>query len=166
MLGRKPNNGHSGRGFTLAELIVVMLILGIVSAMVLPKVVGSNDIQARSAARIVMADLEYAQSQAIVTQAPVTVTFDTASNSYTVSNASGPLIHPITKNTYTVKLHQTRGMTNVSLASANFGGGASVTLDALGAPDNGGTVTVAAGPHSFSVTVAVITGRVTVARLP
>ena len=153
---------HFVAAFTLTEMLVVIAILVIVAALVLPKMVGSSDIQARSAARVMMADLEYAQSVAITGQAPITVTFNIAGNSYTVSNASGPLIHPITKKTYVVDLGQVKGMESVAIASVSFGGAPSVTFDALGAPDNSGTVTVAAGAHTYYVNVAPVVGRVTV----
>lgn len=157
--------GRSG-GFTMVELIVVMVILAILAVVVIPYAVGYSGLRARSAARMVMADLEYAQSEAIVTQVPVTVTFDVASDSYTVSNASGPLIHPITKSAYEVRLDQSRGMSDVTIASASFGVGSAVTFDVLGAPDSSGTVAVAAGADTYYVTVKPVTGRVTVAQAP
>lgn len=153
---------RSVTAFTLAEMLVVIAILAIVAAVVLPRMVGSSDMQARSAARVMMADLEYAQSVAITGQAPITVTFSIAGNSYTVSNASGPLIHPITKKTYVIELGEVKGMESVSIASASFGGASSMTFDALGAPDNSGTVTITAGAHTYSVNVAPVVGRITV----
>ena len=106
-----------------------------------------------------MSDLEYAQNQAITTQTPVSVTFSVSGNSYTVSNASGTLIHPISKQAYIVDFDTTGGFGNVSVSSASFGGASVVTFDALGAPDNGGTVTVVAGPQTYTVTVAPVSGR-------
>ena len=154
-----PGNSH---GFTLVELIVVLIIIAIAAVMVVPYAVGTSSLQAQSAARVVMTDLEYAQNHAIVTQSPVTVTFSVAGNSYTVSNESGTLIHPITKQAYVVDFDTSRGFDSVSLESVDFGGTAVVTFDALGAPDNNGTVTVVAGPHAYSVAVAPVSGRVTV----
>ena len=145
-------------------MLVVIVILAIVAAILLPKMVGSSDMQARSAARVMMADLEYAQSVAITSQAPITVTFSIAGNSYTVSNASGPLIHPITKKTYVIELGEVKGMESVSIASASFSGSPSMTFDALGAPDNSGTVTITAGAHTYSVNVAPVIGRITVTK--
>jgi prepilin-type N-terminal cleavage/methylation domain-containing protein len=156
--------GRSIAAFTLTEMLVVIAILAIVAAVVLPKMVGSSDIQARSAARVLMADLEYAQSVAITSQTPITVTFSTFSNSYAVSNASGPLIHPITKKSYVVDLGEVKGMESVAIASASFGGSSYMTFDALGAPDNSGTVTIAAGAHTYQVNVAPVVGRITVTK--
>ncbi len=165
----RPNRTPSGRltgGFTLVELIVVIVILGILALMVIPSMSNSDNLKARAAARMVMADLEYAQSQAIVSQRQTTVTFNVAADSYTVSNASGPLIHPITKNTYAISLNQVRGMNSVAIASAGFGANSAVTFDALGSPDNSGTISIAAGATTYYVTVAPVTGRVTASEAP
>lgn len=153
-------------GFTLVELIVVMIILAIAAAMIIPQAVGTSDLRARSAARIVVADLEYAQNHAIVTQTNITVTFDTSANSYRVSNESATLTHPITKQEYEVDFDTKRGFGSVSIAAVSFNGGALVTFDSLGAPNSGGTVDIAAGEHTYRVTVAQVTGRVAVARVP
>ena len=53
-------------GFTLVELLVVVLILAILAAVVIPQAAGIGGTQAQSAARLVLADLEYAQNNAIV----------------------------------------------------------------------------------------------------
>ena len=158
------------RAFTLAELLVVVVILTIAAAMIVPQVTGMGELRSRSAARLILADLEYAQSRAILDQADTTVTFSTTGNDYTLtdSSTSTPLVHPITKKTYAVDFAQTKGLEDVSIDSANFGGGASVTFDALGGPDppQGGTVTVIAGTHGYQVTVEAVTGQVTVTKVP
>ncbi|MDY7009239.1 MAG: GspH/FimT family protein [Planctomycetota bacterium] len=153
---------YSRTGFTLIELIVALVVLAVAAAIIIPYATGTSGFQASAAARMIMSDLEYAQNQAITTQTPVSVTFAVSSNSYTVSNASGTLIHPISKQAYVVDFDTSRGFGNVSMSSANFGGASVVTFDALGAPDNNGTVTVVAGAHTYTVTVAPISGRVTV----
>ncbi len=167
MMEKHPKrSSRTGQGFTLIEVVVVVIILAIVAAMVLPSIGSTGDLRSRSAARMMMADLEFAQSQAIVTQVPITVTFDTSGNSYRVSNASGTLIHPITKNAYVINLGQTRGMNDVTIASADFGSTQAVTFDSLGAPDNSGAVSVACKAHTCTVTVSPVTGRVTVSQTP
>ncbi len=152
-------------GFTLVELLVVVLILAILAAVVIPQAVGVGGVQAQSAARLVLADLEYAQNHAIVTQTNTTVTFDTGGNSYTVSNESGTLVHPITKQAYTVDFDTQHGFGSVSLNAADFGGAPSVTFDALGAPNADGTVDIVGGSQRYRVSVAPVTGRVRVSEI-
>jgi len=153
-------------GFTLLELIVVMMILAIAAAVIVPQAVGTSGLKAQSAARVIMADLEYAQSQAIVTQQTVEVDFSVTGNSYAVTNTSGPLIHPITKKQYIVDFDSQQGFQGVRIDSADFGGGSKVGFDSLGAPDADGSVTVSAGAHAYRIKVAPVTGRVSVEELP
>ena len=158
--GRRKN--RQTPAFTLIEILVVLIILAIAAAVVVPAL-NSSGFQAVSAARMIATDLQYAQNVTITTQAPVTVTFDTTGNSYSLSNASGPLIHPMNKDAYSINFGSQSGFGQLDIVSANFGGGASVTFDELGAPDNAGTVTVQAGTSVYVISLAGITGRVTVA---
>ena len=148
--------------FTLVEILVVLVVLAIIAAVVGPYAVGTGDLAAISAARMLACDLQYAQDSAITTQLPVTVTFVASGESYELRNASGVLIHPMSKSAYTVNFSTQRGFGNLDLVSADFGGGPTVTFDELGSPDNGGSVTLQAGPHVYRVDVASATGKVTV----
>jgi len=159
---RIPDNGDHRGGFTLVELIVVLVILAIASLMVIPGVASLGDVSATSAARLLAGDLQYAQNAAITYQQPVTVAFNTATESYGLTNASGPLIHPMTKADYTVDLPSQRGFEGANVVSASFGGSPAVTFDELGAPDSAGSVTLQVGPHVYRVDVAAATGKVTV----
>ena len=167
---QNPTSGSGSNrlrgGFTLVELIVVVVILAIAAAVVVPYAVGTSEMSCQAAARRLMADLEYAQNQAIVTQTPIRVTFDSSSNSYTVANQSGPLIHPITKKDYTVDFDTEDTFEGITISSAAFGGNAEVSFSALGAPDQGGSVDLAAGSFTYQVAVAPVTGRVSVAQVP
>jgi len=160
---RIRTNPDRRRAFSLAELLMVILILGIAAAIVVPLAVDSSDLQALAAARMVAADLEYAQNAAITTQTPVSVTFSAAGNSYTLSNASGPLIHPMTKSAYVTNFATVDGFEQLRILSAAFGGSSTVTFDELGTPNNPGTVELQAGAGRYRVTVSAGTGRVTAA---
>jgi Tfp pilus assembly protein FimT len=142
---------------------VVLLVVAITAALVVPYA-ASGDSQVVSAARLAAADLQYAQSLAITTQIPVTVTFSAAQRKYTVSNTSGTLNHPMTGKPYVVDYPGTRGYEGVSIVSAVFGAGAAVTFDATGAPDNAGSVTLRVGASAYRLDVAAATGNVTVTR--
>lgn len=165
----RKNRNDPARGFSLAELMVVVIIMALIGAMVIPMAVDTGSEQARSAAQMVMADLEYAQNYAITTQMEVSVQFNVTQNSYVlsytdpISNASVVLKHPITQNEYRVNFSAAKGFERTALSAPSFGEASQVVFSALGAPNPDGSVTVSAGSHAYRVTVAPVTGRVTVA---
>ena len=160
---RRPKNRSRHRGgFTLAELMVVVVIIGITAGMVIPYASSAADSAAMAGARMIVCDLQYAQNMAITTQTPVTVTFNPGGESYTLSNASGSLIHPINKTAYVVDFASQRGFEGLDIVSASFNGAASVAFDELGSPDNAGAVTIQAGAQAYVISVAAATGKVTV----
>lgn len=156
-------SGSVSGGFTLIELLVVVVLLAITGAMVVPMFFGMGGVQAMSASRVIASDLQYAQNVAVTSQEPVTVTFNTTGETYQLSNASGPLKHPMTNADYLVDLRGQDGFDQLNIVSASFQGSASVTFDELGSPDNGGSVTLQGGSEVYQVAVAPVTGTVTVA---
>src|SRR5690349_20053776 len=98
-------SNRSRRGFTLVEILAVVVILGIASAIIVPNMGTRDDMRATAAARTLVADLIYAQNQAISSGKWVYVKFDTANNKYTLlSTASSggdvALTNPVTQTTY------------------------------------------------------------------
>jgi Tfp pilus assembly protein FimT len=154
---------HDGSksGFTLVELCVMITIVGIAAAMVVMNG-GVGSMSADAAAQAIAADLRYAQSLAITHQQTITFTCDTANRSYTLSDASGPLTHPITRRDYIVELSDEEGFSSVSLMTDFPGEQVSFTLSGAPTPSSGGYVMVY-GPSSFQhVQVHAVTGKVTV----
>ncbi len=148
-------------GFTLVELMVVIVIMAVIAAIVVPAAVDAASLDAMGLARRLAADLEYAQNLAITTQQRVTVTFDTSGETYVISNQSGTLTHPINKAPFVVD-PQAEGTPAFDVVSASFGGAAAVTFDEVGSPLASGAVTVRVAAHAYRVEVAPATGRVTV----
>lgn len=156
-----PARTNKRRGFTLIEVLVVVLILGIVAALVSPLASDGGQTALLSGARLLAADLQYAQNVAITTRKPVTVTFDAPANTYTLSDPGGALAHPVEPGDYRVNLGEAVGRDDVELVSADFGGTGSVSFDEFGSPDQGGTVTVHCRMFVYEVNVTGA-GRVTV----
>src|ERR1700684_3563629 len=93
-----PATRHSRRAFTLMELLAVVVILALASAVVLPQIGDHDDSKVASAARELTADLLYAQSCAIATGRTHYIVFDAAHGKYTVMDSIDPphaIGHPV-----------------------------------------------------------------------
>jgi type II secretion system protein H len=149
------------RGFTLIEVIVVIVIISIAAAMVVPMMSSADDIQLRSAANKLAADIEYAKSMAISRGDYYTVVFDETAENYEIQDSSGTTIdHPVRKDLYIEQFGGTSRLSKVRITDADFDGAASVTFDSIGSPDNGGTVTLTAGDDTIVVNVEAVTGYI------
>lgn len=157
--------------FTLIELIVVMVILSIAALLAIPMISSAADVQIRSAANMIAADLDYAKSMAISRQQYYSVVFNSANESYEVHDKDGNVIdHPIKAGSnFVVNLQADSRLSRVDIVSAVFDSQASVSFDYLGSPYNGsgtalnsGQITLQAGSFSMTVTVEPMTGYVTI----
>src|SRR6185437_5036094 len=132
-------NTHPRRnfaGFTLVELLTVVTILGIVTAIVLPQIGPHDDLKVASAARELTADLLYAQSQAIATGKTHYVVFNAAHQIYTLMDSVNPpheLVHPTMPSTYEIGFGS-GALQGVTLARVSFDGETTLAFDALGVP--------------------------------
>src|SRR5436190_11873811 len=98
-----PLIAHRPRAFTLVEILMVVMILGMASAIIVPQISQRDDLKVTTAAREMMADIIYAQNRAIVTQQRQFVKFDTTTKQYKLLNnypTEAVLTHPVTKNPY------------------------------------------------------------------
>jgi len=73
------------RGFTLIELIMVMVMLGVLAVFAAPRIFNSDDFYARGFHDETLALLRYAQKTAIAQRRTVCVSFNSTSAPYSVS---------------------------------------------------------------------------------
>jgi prepilin-type N-terminal cleavage/methylation domain-containing protein len=175
------------RGFTLVEILAVVVILGIASAIIIPNMGTRDDLRTAAGARQLVADLIYAQNQAITTGKMVYVKFDTTNNQYTLltnANSGGDtaMTNPITQTTYVRSFGpNVSGWETVSVQSAVLNGTDAtyasmftLAFDELGSPYvfrysdnttndlNSGSIVIQSGTFTSTVSVAPATGELTV----
>jgi prepilin-type N-terminal cleavage/methylation domain-containing protein len=153
-----------GHGFTIVELLIVVVILSIIALTAIPMMSSAASIQIRSAANMIAADIEYARSMAISRGQNYSVVFDKNTDSYKIVDLNNNVIqHPVKKGfTYEVDFRNERRLSQVDITNANFNGMQTVTFDCLGSPVNGGTVNLQAGGISATISVEPVTGFVSI----
>ncbi len=153
------------RGFTLIELIIVFVLLGMLAVMVVPMIASADDFGAAAAARMISSDIQHAQNHAIVEQERVTVHFLLSDDTYVLISESGPMIHPISNEAYVVDFDSKDEYAELDLLSTTFAGGDSVTFDELGSPVNSGSIVFCVGAVKYEIEVAHVTGQTLIHQL-
>jgi prepilin-type N-terminal cleavage/methylation domain-containing protein len=179
--GQRPHWGWSvRRGFTLIEILVVVLIIGIAAAIVVPQLGTRDDMKASSAARVIMADLIYAQNLSITQQNYHYLAMDVVNKRYAVQNSAlATVTHPVNKTPYLVRFAAggTNGFQDLTLIAANFTGQSgnvykTIGFDELGSPlvhtgtmtepMTAGAIIIQAGNYRLRIDVEPFTGQITV----
>lgn len=181
---RAPRNRG---GFTLVEILMVVVILGIASAIIIPQVGTRDDMRVAAAGRTLIADLIFAQNQAITTGRKVYVRFDVAANRYSLCSAVATagdtlLIHPLTQSSYIQQFGATsRGWEAMKIASADFDGvdalypnEFTVAFDEIGSPYvycydynatddlSAGSIVLQAGQFTNTIRISPATGEISI----
>jgi len=160
-VGNPPRGGFSSleSGFTLIELIVTIVIIGILAVVVIPKWSGTSGFDERGFRDRVVAGLRYAQKNAIASRRTVCASFSSppASVSFrlapfgAVNCAVGiPLIGP---ESMPLVVTASSGVTFATLP-------ADVIFDAAGRPSAAGSISVSGLPAALVITVEAETGYV------
>lgn len=81
---RELCRSHFSPGFTLIELILVLVIMGLLTALVTPAITSLTGLKLKAAARKVAAGLRYARSQAVATGSDYQVVFNLEKGEMTI----------------------------------------------------------------------------------
>ena len=150
------SKGTPGRGFTLIELMLVIIMGLILAGVALPGAHTLDDQRLGGALRILGADVEFAQARAVANGEVHRILFDLATHSYQIESPPGVLLpEPLKKTPWVRQLGD-----NAELLVVDFGGSTALVFDASGEPADGGQVTMENGEFQGSVQVAPVTGEV------
>jgi prepilin-type N-terminal cleavage/methylation domain-containing protein len=164
----------SGSGFTLAEILLVVLIIAIAAMVAVPMMSSTDSIQIRSAANMIAADLEYAKSMSISRQKNYSVVFNPAGDYYEVHDPNGIIKHPVNKRSdYRADFSSDSRLAEVIIENANFdpGDSTTITFDYLGspysgigtsAPLNSGEIIIRAGDFTMKISIEPGTGFISI----
>lgn len=164
------NFGHRSRGFTLVEMLLTVAVLAIISLLAIPSIGKTSDDQLRSAAKILIADLEYAQMQSTgdAVNAAVLV-FNADGTGYSIALASDPttpVTNPITKAPYAETFGSGRLITcpNVMISGMSVGGDEQLGFDSHGGLDQttAATVTLSCQGRQLTITIQPYTGEASI----
>lgn len=170
------------RGFTLIELLITVVILGIAGALVIPAMGESGVLRVQGAVRMIVADLTFAQADAVAFQERRAVVFDVANSTYNLVAIPGTTIDVTNNTLYDPSRPDGRYFSDLKderfggsrLLSADFGSGSTtIIFDAMGGPvatasgnaaGPGGTLRLQGANQTFQVNVEAFTGRVWIQR--
>ena len=166
----RKQSSDNRQGFTLIEMMIVVLIVSIIGAMAVARMGDTAVTQLRSAAQLLVADLGFAQVESIGHGADLrVVVFDVAGNSYHIaaaSNAATPITNPVSKAPYQVIFGQgtTQSLSAVSISAVSVGGDAQLKFGVYGQLDQAtaATITLITESHRVTITIHPVTGEASI----
>ncbi len=163
---------RSVRAYTLIEVLIVVVILGIAASLVVPNMKGTGVLRVQAAVRTIVADIAEAQSDALAFQKGRAVVFHPDENRYAIVEINGS---DVDEDLDTLRETRLAGKDfgNFSFVSVDFDGGQTLIFDEMGGPVTepggntpapNGVIQVTGSDQTFTITVEAYTGRITVKR--
>lgn len=187
---RYATSNSCRQGYTLIELLIVVAVLGLAASLLIPYMAGRSSLETQAAVRRVIADLSFAQSDALAHQEYRRVYFYPDGRGYCLLRITGAfdaafdpntadyLIDPITvtnsSSHYIVDFTADSRYAGVSIGNVSIDSSARfITYDALGGtvmgggtlPGTGGYITVTSDEATYRINIAPFTGKLTVEKI-
>jgi type II secretory pathway pseudopilin PulG len=183
----------AARSYTLIELIMVMAVLALAAALLVPNIVGHDSLTVQAAVRLIIADLSFAQTDALANQEYRRVIFYEDGSGYclisvpdenwiTPADLDDPSVDYVydplgSMGRYIINFVEDDRFEGVTITSANIGTQTlldrpEITYDTLGGtvvpgggPGTGGDIVVTFNNESYRIDIASFTGKLTVTKL-
>ena len=193
MFSSSPHRIVRARSYTLIELIMVMAVLALAAALLVPHLIGRDALTVQSAVRLIIADLSFAQTDALANQGFRRVVFYPDGRGYclirvpsegwtTPADLEDPSVDYVydplgNMGRYIVDFVEDERFEGVHITSADIEGAAledrpEITYDQLGGtvradhtPGTGGNIVVSFDDESYRIDIAAFTGKLTVSEL-
>jgi prepilin-type N-terminal cleavage/methylation domain-containing protein len=165
---------HERCAYTLIEILIVVVILGIAGALVIPTFGQTEILRIQAAVRTIVSDINLAQSDALARQQQRALVFDVPANRYVIVEVPGGVIDPNLNRIRSVNLNNAHKFHTTRLETVDFDGQPVLVFDSMGgpvvapgsnAPGTGGTIVISGSGSIFEIKVEAYTGRVSVRRL-
>ncbi len=138
------------RAFTLIELVLVMATLGIAAAIAVPRFAeGSHTRRLDAFEQRLLADIEHARRLAQARSASVMMVFDPINDTYVITGAR----NPVTGESSSYMVQTGDSPYRIDLQTVDLGGDAVLIHDGYGTRDSGGTITIASGDLTRTITI-------------
>lgn len=162
-----PTRAFAARGFTLIELIMVILVMGVLAVYAAPRVLNTGDFYAQGFHDETLGLLRYAQKTAVAQRRTVCVAFTSTTAKLTIASAAasnvcntdliGPNVNCPTSGGKQACIAAQRNVTYIApLVPMTF------SFDGLGQPSIGQSLDVISGSSALGkpITVEAVTGYV------
>jgi type II secretion system protein H len=155
-------------GFTLVELLIVLVIAVIVMAVVVTKMKSYSSVKLYNVARRLSADMQYAQSLAESTQKTYRITFYPPTDNYMVTLGTGTAVpDQLTKKPMIRDFTKSSEFKNINIQLAEFPEGTEyVEFNPMGVVSHSGRIVLSYETESYEIYVDTYMGHVTLTKLP
>ena len=158
-----PARGRRSSGFTILELLILMVLLGVAASVGIPSYFGRPDVTLRNAAELLANDLRELGGRAAVYREGLSLRFDEDGGGYRATDWNGQLlVSPYGAGPYVRRYDSDAVFRGVTVEALEPKAPRSVTFAANGTASHSIAVTIEYGGETRVVKLAARTGIVTI----